>query len=294
MDELNFLNFIQQLNLPKLIIKWPFPTLCNPFLGKKPNYKIDEDYVESDEPDESSESSLTENSESDFQESDEESGELDEESGREDEEGCRSEEENGQETEAISRDGREEQDGDQVGDNEMPTKRVKTEHLVPDEEVYAFDDSIGDQKKIESEQDCQSENDKSDLLNLTPIRIERTAFDCYDFNDLIKKNQSRMKEESVQKDEQSGAKDKESVKEKGNDGEDEVERGNGDQVGNELCTKRVKTERLVPDEEVGGLDDPVGGSHRTIKREHDLDSQTSNDEDMATTPYVSTRFRGLV
>ena len=67
MDELNFLNFIQQLNLPKLIIKWPFPTLCNPFLGKKPNYKIDEDYVESDEPDESSESSLTENSESDFQ-----------------------------------------------------------------------------------------------------------------------------------------------------------------------------------------------------------------------------------
>lgn len=176
----------------------------------------------------------------------------------------------------------------------MPTKRVKTEHLVPDEEVYAFDDSIGDQKKIESEQDCQSENDKSDLLNLTPIRIERTAFDCYDFNDLIKKNQSRMKEKSVQKDEQSGAKDKESVKEKGNDGEDEVERGNGDQVGNELCTKRVKTERLVPDEEVGGLDDPVGGSHRTIKREHDLDSQTSNDEDMATTPYVSTRFRGLV
>ena len=78
------------------------------------------------------------------------------------------------------------------------------------------------------------------------------------------------------------------------DGEDEVvgrdgeEKQDDDRLSDsEMPTKSVKTENRFPDEEVHVLDDPVGSSQRTIKREHDLDYQIENEVNMATAPYES-------
>ena len=73
----------------------------------------------------------------------------------------------------------------------MRAKRVRTANWVPDGEV----DELARRIKREHDSDGQTVNDKPDLFKSTLIQNERTAFGCYDFNDLVRKNQSRMKEE---------------------------------------------------------------------------------------------------
>lgn len=93
----------------------------------------------------------------------------------------------------------EEPNDDQI--DEMPRKRVKTENCAPDEEVRPFNAPIsGTQQTIKREpgSDGQTENDQPGPKKepKEPILTETTSFECYDFNDLIKSNQSRMKAES--------------------------------------------------------------------------------------------------
>ena len=80
------------------------------------------------------------------------------ENGQKDEQGDEEEEVNGEEDEAEG------SDGDQIGDNEMRAKRVKTEHWVPDGEVPTFDDRVGSsQREIKRERDLggQTEDDEN-------------------------------------------------------------------------------------------------------------------------------------
>lgn len=165
----------------------------------------------------------SEKSGSEFQESDDDETEVDEESGGEDELSEVDEEnggedepseidvENVEEDEVVGSDGMpsEEQDDDNV--DEMPAKRMKTEHWVDDGEVPAFDDPTRGSQQTTTDQTIKREpgsdggqpaNDRVDSSEepkdskFVPIQSEATAFDCYDFNDLIKNNHSRMKAES--------------------------------------------------------------------------------------------------
>ena len=91
------------------------------------------------------------------------------------------------------------EEGARVGSDEMSTKKMKTENSIPDE-VYPSDDPIeSSQRGIKRERDLddQTENDEPNKKpkNFHVIPTQRTIFDCYDFNDLIRTNQSRMKEE---------------------------------------------------------------------------------------------------
>ena len=161
---------------PNWMTNRPFLT----FLGKTPNYRVDQDDVESEESEENG---------SDFQESDDEPSEPGEESGGE-----------------VGCDGMlYEENDDQVVGNEMRAKRVKTEHWTADGEVCAFDDPIRISQqpiKREPDSDGQTEDDQPSASKepkaseFISIQNKATAFDCYDFNDLIRKNQSRMKAES--------------------------------------------------------------------------------------------------
>ena len=125
---------------------------------------------------------------------------------------------------------KEQPNGGLVIDDEMPTKMVKTENLVSDEEAYA-DLMKGSRKQIKRENnlDGQSElNERGISPTITfssdgdpddhllskfglavsspkfkvavgveyeaPIQ-DRTSFYCYDFDDLVRINQGRMKAE---------------------------------------------------------------------------------------------------
>ena len=94
--------------------------------GKTPNYIGQND----DESDESEESSLVEDGDDEPSESDEEvDGRL-----------CEGE------------------NSDQITDNEMPAKRIKTENWVSDGEANGFDDPIsGSQKRIKRESDLDGQ-----------------------------------------------------------------------------------------------------------------------------------------
>ena len=130
--------------------------------------------------------------------------------------------------------------------NYLLAKKVKAENLVA-EEVDGFDKPDGSSRrriKRERNLDGQTEDDQPDkepkASKLTPIQTETTAFDCYDFNDLIRSNQSRMKAESGQKDKQSGEKDEEGDQEEKRNGGEEVE--GGEAVLNEEQVATVKQE----------------------------------------------------
>lgn len=99
----------------------------------------------------------------------------------------------------------EKQNDDQVAGNEMRAKRVKTEPTVGEVQVFDVPARSG-QRGIKRERDCQTEDEQSGGSkepkaqkipdgNIS-VKTETTAFDCYDFNDLVKNNQSRMKEET--------------------------------------------------------------------------------------------------
>ena len=82
-------------------------------------------------------------------------------------------------------------------------KKVKTERWVADGEVHAFDwPARSSQRVIKRERETEDKQlgagKEPKASKFTPIQT--TAFDCYDFNDLIRNNQSRMKAESGQKD----------------------------------------------------------------------------------------------
>lgn len=95
----------------------------------------------------------------------------------------------------------EEQNDDQS--DEMPTKRVKTKSWIGNEEVRASDEPTrNSQIRIKRECDLadQTEDDQLSeepiVWEFTSVQREKTTFDCYDFSDLIRKNQSRVKKES--------------------------------------------------------------------------------------------------
>ena len=190
------------------IANWPFSI----FLGKTPNYLSHDESKDDDESEESG---------SEVQDSDNEPSEPDEESGEEDE--------------AVGCDGEDEQNGDRVDDNEMPTKRVKTENWVPDEEVQAFDDPIRSSQqtiKREHDSDFQTEND-GDMATAP-----------HESSDPIQSTSPTIILSSEE------------------DGDKEASSGQYDIRVScyEMSTKKVKTEHLVPESEVYAFDDLIRGS----------------------------------
>lgn len=133
-----------------------------PFAGKTPNY-IDHEDEEPGEPEESS---------SEIKDSDDETSEPDEENDQEDEE-----------VEGSDAEFHEELNSDQNGDFDQlirsSSRGIKKEH---DLDGQTEDEQLGTSKK-------------SKASEFALIR-ESTAFDCYDFNELIRRNQKRMKTES--------------------------------------------------------------------------------------------------
>lgn len=177
------------------------------FLGKTLNYLVDEDTADESESDDDG---LLENrgNDSDYQATDDELSESDEERGEEDYPV-------GRESDLV----------------EMPTKRVKTENSVMDE---VYDDPIeGGKKKIKREPDWDGlpgndldiasttiassfdvddpygvlQEESSDAGVCWKVKYEGpvpselpnepASIDCYDFNDLIRAYQIRIKEERL-------------------------------------------------------------------------------------------------
>ena len=174
----------------------------HPLLGKIPNYRIEEEDVEADEPEERSGSSSlgSDESSTEVQDSDDDTSETDEESYQGEESG---EDEAERCNDVLDE---EEPDDDRVCDGEMPRKRVKTKNWVPDEAARWFDAPISSsQQTIKQEPDsvgqtCNDQvnpNEESESPKFARIQTEVTSFDCYDFNDLIGNNQNRMKPESA-------------------------------------------------------------------------------------------------
>lgn len=170
----------------------------SPFLGQAPNYKDEEDADPDKSDEESDEGSLSENTESgsDFQVSNNEASE----SGESDEDGGQEEEIGGSDDVPHE----EEKNYGQVDDSRMLTERVKTENTLPDEDVHTFDLAEIMQRGIKRERDLDDPTEDKQPApsrevkssKFTTIQTETTEFDCYDFNELIRNNQRRVKDES--------------------------------------------------------------------------------------------------
>lgn len=222
-------------------------------------------------PSESSEGSDSDSQDGDGEESDQDkASESDETKERDETTANESDEESHKEEPAASNEVLFEEERDnQVSCDEVPPK-VKTENSVPDE--------VGDMPTLSSQREFKREHDldgqtedepglsnESNRSPFTQAQTATTAFDCYDFSELIRNNQSRMKAESDQADRRNGGQDEES--EDKTEHEEETEGGDG--VSNE--------------ERVYASDDAVGGSAKRIKREPDSNGPTI--EEIATVKH---------
>ena len=101
-------------------------------------------------------------------------------------------------------DGVDDNDDLTVLDNEMLTERTSTdEHRIADGEVDE-EPNESSQRGVKRELDLEGQTEYNQAgpskgpkaPKITSIQTETTAFECYDFNDLARNNQKRMKVES--------------------------------------------------------------------------------------------------
>ena len=95
---------------------------------------------------------------------------------------------------------KEDQNGDLVDGNEMPKKKIKTENWLRKKENSSRDDLIeGNQLRVKKERNLEGPpvKSKEELKAFDSVRshCEAPGIDCFDFSDLIRDNQKRIKKE---------------------------------------------------------------------------------------------------
>ena len=168
-------------------------------------------------------------------------------------------------------DGVDDNDDLTVLDNEIPTERTSSdEHRIADGEVDKEPTESSERGvKRELDLDGQTEDNQAGpskgpkAPKFTSIQTETTAFDCYDFNDLARNNQKRMKVESA-----SGGPVVEPS---------EPDGGEGELVGDVLCKEESEEDWPESSE----------GNERRPSSESEMSSSDEEDGELSPKPNIT-------